>query len=268
MAKFAPLVPAKRRLSKVSTKPIHSWPDTIQLHETAGSSNDLAKELIAKSEPLAPVTLIWVKNQTAGRGRRQNRWQATTGALTFSIILDTKALKLRPETWPLISLASGLAVRRALQQLLPDAPLSVKWPNDVYIANRKICGILIEASPAKLNALILGIGVNVNNPITPTADIATSAISLCELRNDLSVTDVLSAVLDALQAGICELRNSPDSVVCELRTCSYLTGRKVTISTEHDSTTGICRNVNADGALVLQTPTGFSAHVAGTVTLT
>ena len=66
----------------------------------------------------------------------------------------------------MVSLAAGLAVRDALLNLMPNCPFVLKWPNDVLVGNRKVCGILVEQhSVAQRQAVIIGIGVNVNNSL-------------------------------------------------------------------------------------------------------
>src|SRR5207247_1705002 len=105
------------------------------------------------------------ERQTAGRGRGSNRWWTADGALTFSLVLEAPPDRLPPSRWPQVALVAGIAVCEALQTPAPRAALRVKWPNDVYLADGKICGILSESIPGWRDRLVVGIGVNVNNRV-------------------------------------------------------------------------------------------------------
>ena len=108
-------------------------------------------------------TAVTATTQTAGRGQRGNTWESAPGAnLTFSLLL-------RPDRFPAarqfhISEAVALGVVLSLQPLLPHHSVTVKWPNDIYVGDRKICGILIENSleGPNISHSIAGIGINVN----------------------------------------------------------------------------------------------------------
>lgn len=124
--------------------------------EQANSSNDLIREY---SEHL---TFVVVKNQTAGRGQRGNHWESAPGEnLTMSILVKPSNLMLSNQFY--ISKATSNSLVKTLQRVGLSA--EVKWPNDIYIGDRKICGILIEndaLSSGRIFRSIIGVGLNIN----------------------------------------------------------------------------------------------------------
>jgi BirA family biotin operon repressor/biotin-[acetyl-CoA-carboxylase] ligase len=142
---------------------------SIDYHESLGSTSDRALALAAADEARLPL-LVLAARQTAGRGRGTNRWWSDEGALTFSLALEAHPALLPAANWPQIALVAGLAVCEALHRLAPSGNFRVKWPNDVYLNDRKICGILSESVPGWRDRLVIGIGVNVNNGVKGTVN--------------------------------------------------------------------------------------------------
>lgn len=133
--------------------------EIIRLAETT-STNSALKEIAD-----APHATVLVTDcQTAGRGQRGNSWEAQPGCnLTFSIMLRAAALAARNQF--AVSCAVALGVVDMLKSLLPDRnDITVKWPNDIYVGDRKICGILIENSLSGnlIASSVAGVGINVN----------------------------------------------------------------------------------------------------------
>ncbi|MBI3910967.1 MAG: biotin--[acetyl-CoA-carboxylase] ligase [Armatimonadetes bacterium] len=142
-----------------------------RLHRFASlpSTNDVA--LAAIEQGTGAVGDVYLATQqTAGRGRRGRRWVAGPGALLLSAILPTQ----QPAEGA--SLAAGIAVAEAIRAL--GFPARLKWPNDVYLAGRKLGGILVE-SRGRGNLIVVGIGLNVNNVVQGAPE-APNAISLAE----------------------------------------------------------------------------------------
>ena len=241
----------------------------IDYHEVIGSTSDRALELGVLDESVLPL-LVLAEKQTAGRGRGANRWWSAEGALTFSLVLEAPRERLPPSRWPQVALAAGVAVCEALQRLAPRAELRVKWPNDVYLADRKVSGILCESVPGMSDRLVVGIGVNVNNrrQETGVGGQRTTAMSLAEydgMQRDL--TEVLIDVLDQMDRRWRELLEGhfeePASVYRER---CFLTNRIVRIEQAGGSTVvGVCRGIDALGRLRVHTECGEMAVVSGTV---
>ncbi|MDR1601743.1 MAG: biotin--[acetyl-CoA-carboxylase] ligase [Tannerella sp.] len=144
------------------TDDIKELPETIRLHE-AESTNRYLEQLASAGE-MADETLVVADFQTAGRGQTGNSWESEAGKnLTFSLLLYPKNLRAGQSF--LIAELASLSVRHLLDDYIRD--VTVKWPNDVYWRDKKICGILIEnvLSGSRIVRSIIGIGLNVNQEI-------------------------------------------------------------------------------------------------------
>ena len=126
--------------------------------DKTNSTNDVALHLA--QEGASEGTLVTAETQTRGRGRQGREWSSAAGrSLAFSILLWPK---LQAEELPEITLAAAVAVARTLEahHFKPE----IKWPNDLLLRGRKVCGILTESGPrkGKMIPVILGVGINVN----------------------------------------------------------------------------------------------------------
>ncbi|MDR1556526.1 MAG: biotin--[acetyl-CoA-carboxylase] ligase [Tannerellaceae bacterium] len=134
-------------------------PQIIRLKEIP-STNRYLRERI-RDERLPEGSLVIAESQTAGRGQPGTRWESEPGKnLTFSLLLYPDCLPVNRQF--LLSQITALAVKETLDAYTGD--ISVKWPNDVYWQNKKICGILIEnnLSGSQLHSSIIGVGLNLN----------------------------------------------------------------------------------------------------------
>lgn len=131
------------------------------------STNTFLKNLISNTEPVPEGTVILAESQTAGRGQQQNKWYSKTGeSLAFSLLLKPAFLPLAQQ-FNLIRIVS-LGVYDALLPLVGNT-LKIKWPNDIYVADRKLGGILIEnqVQGSVIKNSVVGIGLNVNQTTFP-----------------------------------------------------------------------------------------------------
>jgi BirA family biotin operon repressor/biotin-[acetyl-CoA-carboxylase] ligase len=266
-----------------------------QFHDEVTSTNDLA--LRAASDAMLPTpALIVAERQTAGRGRGANRWWSAPGALTFSIILET-GNHLPPALWPRVSLACAVAVCDAIEQVEPGIRCRVKWPNDVFVAERKICGILVEVpnslagesfhgapsstatrrptrpfdarvEPTAPRRIVLGIGVNVNNSWNDAPpDLHTSGIALRDVTGrPHDLMDVLRRALAALDARLDQLQRHDIQLSTAWRSRCHLAGRHVRLSVGNRSIEGRCEGIDRDGALLVVTAAHREKIVSGVVT--
>ena len=166
------------------------------------STNSLLSELNNKSE-LPEGTVLVTDNQTAGRGQRGNQWESIAGEnITFSVLLKPKFLNTIDQFQ--LSIAVSLGVARGLETVLVNQVM-LKWPNDIFVEDRKIGGILIENQPQgnSLSQSIVGIGINVNQKIF-SSPIASSLSNLTGLSVDLN--EILSSVMKAIEVKYLELR--------------------------------------------------------------
>ena len=213
--------------------------------ETTASTNADAREG-------RPGDVFVAEFQTAGRGRLDHEWHAARGEnLTFSVVLDAAAMS--PAEVATLPLVVGLAVARAGEALLGNSSqVAVKWPNDVVVGGKKICGILCERNG---DAVIAGVGLNVNQTDFP-AEIAARATSLrlvaeTPFDRDGVLNRVVAEIGDMhsrwLRGGFAALRGGFAAV-------DYLKGRMVSVfSTDDDKAPfeGLCGGVQEDGSLLV-----------------
>lgn len=142
----------------------HSWSIGLPYRYFAAtdSTNESLKEIAQHEGPAGALAVT--DDQSGGRGRLGRRWVSQPGKdLTFSVLLRPRVL---PAEASRLVLAAGLAVAEVVQRLLgPGRTVGIKWPNDVLVDGRKVCGILSEASMDmdRLHWVVIGIGVNVNS---------------------------------------------------------------------------------------------------------
>ena len=252
----------------------HEWVAGVVYRETVESTSDLALELAAEgSHPPGPPLLVLAGEQTRGRGQPGRRWESTDGSLTFSLLL-TQPTPLSLQALPPLALATALGISRALSACLAttrstqaDPAAMLKWPNDVVVGDRKICGVLVEPSPATpqaLSAVVVGVGVNVNNAIDP--DLAELATSLAEeLGSTTPLTLCLLEILEEVQLEL-EAWGNDDGGLPERwnRACRDL-GRRVTIETPGGEVTGTCRGIDPVGRLLIEDTGGSLQRVVSQV---
>lgn len=244
--------------------------EQVEFRPELASTNSLALELSAAVGLRTPL-LVLAEKQTAGRGRGTNRWWSGDGALMFSLVVDSSGMagmELSVERRPQISLATGLAVREALAQVLPAAGLGLKWPNDVYLNSRKVCGILTEVPHRAPHRSVIGIGVNVNNPSAMApSEVRGLAVSLRDVSGrEHDLTDVLVRLLRQIETELSLLARDDLDLPGRWRPYCILQGRIVSLTAGSRVTTGLCAGIDAKGALLLHTEAGPQRFFGGTVT--
>lgn len=191
--------------------------------------------------------------QTAGRGRRGRAWISTPGAnLTCSLC---RAVARPVREWPTLAQTAALAVYAFLHDTGLDG-VSVKWPNDVLVRDRKICGILAEPAPPA--GLVIGIGLNVNMTSEEANALDQPATSL---RIETGRTFAVETILDGLLPGLTASLDQWDREGFEGLHNDYLSaagglGAKVRIREDDRHLEGRIAGLAADGALELQLDDG------------
>lgn len=241
----------------------------VDSHATLASTNTLAMELAQLPDLTTPLLVI-TERQTAGRGRGDHAWWSNDGALTFSLVIEPEHFELQTETWSRVALAAGVAVCDVLADLLPGTPIGLKWPNDVYLAGRKACGILTEvpaSRPPVPQRLVIGIGINVNNSFSTAPDeLRQIGIALCDVAGtEFDLTEVLVHVLRQIEGRIWMLAKSDPELPACWRQLSLLTDRHVAVQQGSRRVEGRCVEIDDEGALVLDTPDGRQRMFGGTV---
>jgi len=234
-------------------------------HEILASTNDRALKYCACGIGRTPL-LVFANAQTAGRGRGQNAWLSEPGALTFSLVLSDRDVGLSADRLPRLSLLTAIAVAEALEELEPRYDFLLKWPNDVFVEGRKVAGILLERSTAAVNLTVVGVGVNVNNPLgSGPPSIRETAIALCDLGGRRrALADALAAILRRLQD---TLRRGADAdgLVTRWRPRCLLADRWVAVAGSDRRIEGRCRGIDDRGALVIETANGAVSVNTGTI---
>lgn len=229
----------------------------IRVLDEVASTNDVVRDLGLSGSPHGAV--VFAEHQTSGRGRRQNRWIAPASKdLMFSILLKPDA---PVPLWPRITTLAALAICKGIEHELPLAP-TIKWPNDVYLADRKIAGLLAESLSGPSGMfIVLGIGLNVNTTTFPE-DISKTATSLAlELRSDLMEINrnkLAAAILNSLADELQRIDSGFISAMEEVRARSWLIGKTIRATVEGREVFGRAADLNHEGHLVLALPDGSS----------
>nr|WP_302577785.1 biotin--[acetyl-CoA-carboxylase] ligase [Methanobrevibacter arboriphilus] len=219
------------------------------------STNSVAKFLAKQGSPEG--TVIISETQTKGKGRRGKKWESPSGGIWLSIILKPD---IDPSKAPLITLATGVAVARTLRGMNIDA--RIKWPNDILINNKKVCGILTEAN-AKFNTVeyvIVGVGIDTNlNVDVLTEDVKKRATSLSvEAKIEISESETVSNFLNEFEEiyDLFKLEQF-DEILYDWRKMSQTIGSYVEIKQPLGKVLkGTAVGINNQGALILELNNG------------
>ena len=238
---------------------------TIYTFDTIDSTNAYAKSLISRG--CSEGTLVIAEEQSQGRGRAGRSWFSEKGNnLTFSIILKPK---IRPDSIGIISLYASLAVAQSIEKITHLIP-ECKWPNDVLLSGKKVCGILSEGvfDGGQLSYTIMGIGMNVNQTVFPD-EIKTTAtsLSLCAGINydRLQVLAVVIEQLEILYEKIL-LRQLGEILVSWKKYCNFF-GKKIMVDQRGTAVSGTAITIGDDGGLILQVDGIEKKILAGDITI-
>lgn len=242
---------------------------TIYYFPALTSTNTIAKKkLIEKIEKIPEGTIIITEKQSGGKGRSGKRWYSPQGGIWFSVILYPDLI---PSNILIITLMTAVAVAKTIHQLFPQISIQIKWPNDLLIEDRKVCGILTEATTNKKNAkwVILGIGINANNDLSELPeDIRKDSISLKEVAGQLIPRALLVSDLCVQLEKWYEKLKRKDfiSILKEWRLYSNIIGKEVKIDTGGKIITGEVIDLTRSGALILKIDKGkIKEIISGTV---
>lgn len=234
----------------------------IRIYQTIGSTND---EAIAwAGENALDMSLVIADEQTSGRGRNGRNWYSPAGSsLAFSLILRMEKTETR--SIGLYSALGALAVVQAIIETDPSLEPSIKWPNDVLLKNKKVCGILSEAawSGDRIENLVIGIGINVSQgSIPPDVNLNFPATYLEECTSsEINRYDLIRNVLNAILKWRKLIGTSP--FIGAWQDNLAFRGEKVNIWSENSQPReGIITGLAPDGSLCLQDSNGknFTCH--------
>lgn len=220
----------------------------LQVKAVLPSTNTTARTLAADGAPEG--TVVIAAAQTAGRGTRTRTFFSPQGGVYMSIIL-----RPRDADGYLITSCAAVAVARAIERICP-LKVAIKWVNDLYIGNKKLCGILTEAGFAPDNTLdyvVLGIGVNVAAVEFP-ADIADIATSLGNEGCTVDRNVLIAAILEEWESAYATIGNG--DFLAESRARSCVLGRRVTVSRASEQFAATAQEIDECGHLLVKTDTG------------
>jgi BirA family biotin operon repressor/biotin-[acetyl-CoA-carboxylase] ligase len=234
----------------------------LEYRAALGSTQDLGRELAEAGA--VEGTVVLAGRQTAGRGRLGRSWISPRGGLYFTVVLRPP-----PEHLRALVIIAALAVARAMERLA-GLQTSVKWPNDVLVAGRKVCGILSESELVgeSVSYALVGIGVNVNADMAAyreTAALATSVMT--ELGREVSREALAAGILNEFEA-LYLAAQAGEPIHQEWRARLSTLGKEVRVRFGEQVEEGLAEDVDSDGSLVLRRADGSRVTIAaGDVTL-
>ncbi|WP_245840604.1 biotin--[acetyl-CoA-carboxylase] ligase [Propionicimonas paludicola] len=233
------------------------WWSALDVVDATGSTN---ADLSAAARAGAPSgTVLIAEHQRSGRGRFTRSWEAPPGAAVAISVLLRPPASIPLERWTWLPLVAGLAVAEGLHQAA-GVPARLKWPNDVLINDRKVCGILVERVG---DAAVIGMGVNTRLRAEELP--VPTATSLLLAGAETSNGEVAAAVLTALRGWYQRWEAGDDLSVAYQEVCATI-GRQVRVELGPDeSRRGEAVGIDRGGRLLVRTAIGLEAFAAGDV---
>ncbi|MEA4859294.1 MAG: biotin--[acetyl-CoA-carboxylase] ligase [Sphaerochaeta sp.] len=225
----------------------------IHLFDSLDSTNRYAKTL-ASEKPNCKAVVVST-HQSGGRGRLGRTFHSPRGGLYLSVLLP---LTFSVQEAPLITSIAAVAVARSIEQVC-SLSCSIKWVNDLFLANRKVCGILTEGvlgvESSRVSALVVGIGINVSTPKhafpLELQDLATSLYESEEaIPDDFDAHLLVVSIVRTLEDLVEKL---PDrSFLSEYRERSMVLGKRVTVHQGKERYQALCVAIDDDAHLVVE----------------
>lgn len=232
-------------------------------YKKVDSTNDVAYSLAEKG--IKEGLVILADEQVSGKGRLGRSWSSPPkGGIYMSCVLRPDII---PAEIPRITLLAAVAVAKAIREfsgLMPE----IKWPNDILINGKKVCGILTEmkADQDAVNFIVVGIGVNVNTPPDELPKIATSLreeLSLTGRHDNLSRVLLARKMLERLDDEYASLKKSGFSpIIDEWKELSNIIGSRVKVITHNRTLEGQAHDIDQDGSLVVRCARGQMEKVS------
>jgi BirA family biotin operon repressor/biotin-[acetyl-CoA-carboxylase] ligase len=216
--------------------------------EEASSTMDVAKDMARRGCPA--LTVVIAGRQTQGRGRLRRAWLSEEGGLYFTVVLRPSI----PLQWcSRVNFLASLALACILRQDF-GIEAGLKWPNDILVHGRKLCGLLseMEAEDDQIHFINVGIGLNANNDPPPVEPAATSLKAL--LGRKVCRRELLLRFLDRLEEEV--KADGWDAVIPQWKKYSVTLQKPVRIVTAREDTVGIAVDVDSSGALLVRQADG------------
>lgn len=228
------------------------------------STNTVLKQLVPQSPPEGLV--LAAARQLSGRGRMGRSFESPPGGLYLSMLLYPKCA---PETLGTLTPCAAVAVRRAVKRV-SGLDCDIKWPNDLQLGGRKLCGILTESSYFRDKCFtVLGIGINVNSDVSAfPPELRDSAVSLASvLGRELELEKLLAALVEELDAVYALWQREPGAFLEEYRAACVSVGKDSLLIENGLSRPAFISAVDENYALVALTERGEEHISTGEVSL-
>ncbi|MBE5942973.1 MAG: biotin--[acetyl-CoA-carboxylase] ligase [Lachnospiraceae bacterium] len=235
------------------------WMGTTIVYEEEMDSTNLRAKLIA-DENVTNGTLVVAKRQTLGRGRLGRQWCSPEGNAYFSLMLNPD---VHTEYVSRITLVAALALEKSLSKIA-DLPIRIKWPNDIVVSGRKLCGILTEAKVCSdgLEYVIVGVGINANQKEFDASirDMATSLLN--ELGREVDIPQLIAEFLNEFEVCYNQFLQTQDlSLLLDDYNRSLVHYNQPVRVIGEDEMIGISKGISESGALLLQTEDGRLEYI-------
>lgn len=238
------------KLKRIELSEISSYIDKKAYYfSEVPSTQSVAQDLAEKGIEEALVVSEIQKN---GRGRRNRSWQSSRGGLWFTLILRPNE---PPSKASFLNIIAGLSVAKAIEDIL-DIHASLKWPNDVLLDEKKVCGILSEMKGEvdHLDYVLLGVGLNVNNNVS-----VEGSTSLSEIKSKrINRTVLLKAIIRNFEDLMDEDRSR---VVDSWESRSSTIGKRVEVQKVDGNYDGLAEGIDENGALIVTKDNGEKESV-------
>ena len=240
----------------------------VYFYEKVDSTNEIVKKMAA--EGLPEGTVVIAEQQLCGKGRIGRNWVSPAGVgIWFSLLLRPG---IKPHVAPQLSLACAAAVCRAIRRFT-GLDVRIKWPNDLLIGQKKVCGILTELSAEidMVNYVIVGIGINVNQKEKDfSCEIKDTATSLSEIAgHDFRRVELLREVLAEIERTYLEyLTSGFPGVLRQWRELCSTLGQEVSVISTGENFSGLAEDIDENGHLLVRMANReLRAVVAGDVSI-
>ena len=226
----------------------------IKYYEVVDSTNEKAKALAR--EGASEGTLVIADQQSAGKGRLGRNWSSPAGTgIWMSLILKPEIL---PQYASQLTLVAGLCMCEAIREVT-GLDATIKWPNDIVVNGKKVCGILTEMSAEmeRINYIVLGIGVNVNHKAFPEELPFATSLAL-EGKQDYERASLIKAFLERFEKDYKHYKVDPHltAILSRYEAHCITLGKTVKIISGNESFTAEAKEITIDGNLIVKTETG------------
>ncbi|MDD3219967.1 MAG: biotin--[acetyl-CoA-carboxylase] ligase [Lachnospiraceae bacterium] len=244
-----------------------SLPYKVCYKSTVDSTNTVAKQLGENQSP--SKTLVAAEEQTMGKGRRGRIWSSPYGKDIYMTLM--LRADIMPENASMLTLVMGLSVAQAIQKTT-GLDTAIKWPNDVVVNGKKVCGILTEMSAQMdyINYLVIGVGINVNGESFPE-ELRDKATSLfIETKKEWKRAELIAECMRRFEENYNQFLETQDLSLLQEAYGKYLVNkdRPVRVLEPRNEYNGIARGINTQGELLVEREDGSVQQVyAGEVSV-